>query len=244
MATHPPPDAHGIAFSDNSPMGLQCPQAKHKPVPLAPSPPQECEICGRRRCTSESRQQTKAAGRPIRCGQFPPKNGKTCRYHGTGKGSSAAAAAEERTRQQEAEAALSRLLVAPGAELRPVTDPVASLQRLSGVLEAATARVGGEVTLDELDGPKARFLTVLVRELRQALADMARLGIEERMARLAEQEADLLEGGLRWWLAAMGMADDPRGGLLLGVMVGALGEGRVPTEQEALAALEPGRGAA
>lgn len=162
--------------------------------------------------------------------------------HGSGT-KAARAKAEKDAQEAAAAAAVKRLLVDPAAPVVAVTDPVASLQRLSGVLEAATQRVGGEVSLDDLDGPKARYLTVLVRELRQALADMARLGIEERMARLAEQEADLLEGGLRWWLNELGMAEDGRALVLLGVMVGALGEGRVPTEQEARAALEPGQGA-
>lgn len=57
--------------------------------------------------------------------------------------------------------------------------------------------------------------------------------IDERKARLAERDGQLLASGLQWWLRQVGLDQDPRARSLLGLMLRELGAGRVPEDDVA-----------
>lgn len=95
----------------------------------------------------------------------------------------------------------------------------------------AAAEVGVYAT-----GEAARGLVVLEAAERDRVVRFAKvahdMGIAEAQIRLAEQQGQLLAGGLSWWLERRGLANDPAARADLAVMLRALGEGRVPIAGE------------
>lgn len=103
----------------------------------------------------------------------------------------------------------------------PVTDPVASLQKLAGKLESMADVLGGRVNdlkstwnvtdsgSEQTRAEVALFERVLAR-LHSILTDMARLGIEDRSVRLEEARLNLVVTVIQAVL----------GGMLAGVTVG------------------------
>lgn len=155
-----------------------------------------------RRCTAKSKQSGE------RCKRAAIVGGTVCAMHG-GKSPVVAAAAERRVVEQQARRVLGAVWDPDAA---PVTDPIAALRALSGRLEHAADVLGGMLGGDQepcgacgradvdLDSPPAVAWTRVLRELRQALEGMARLGIEERQIQLEQERAQLVVGA---FLAAL-----------------------------------------
>jgi hypothetical protein len=142
-----------------------------------------CPRCGRPRCTAA------AKTRPgERCRKNPHPGASICTNHGLTQAGRAAAA--ERQAEAEAGRVLKKLL--SDVQVEPVTDPIPALQRLAGRLQHVTEQIGQMLDEGDLDGPRERAWIRAVRELRQALDGMARLGIEEREIRLREGQAQFV----------------------------------------------------
>lgn len=127
-----------------------------------------------------------------------------CRMHG-GSSPQARAAAARRKAEAEATAALE---VIWNPDAAPVTDPVSALQSLAGKLQHAVDVLGAHVDAGGLDGPTALAWTKVMRELRQALESMERLGLHERQVRVSEQTGQLLAGVVRAVLERLQLNDD------------------------------------
>lgn len=157
--------------------------------------PMTCDRCGEPHalCSAHNR-----AGRP--CGQKPMVGQRVCRMHG-GKAPQSQAAAEKRVVEAQARRVLGAVWDPDAA---PVTDPIAALRSLSGRLEHAADVLGSMLGGDgeacehcgradvDLDSPPAVAWTRVLRELRQSLEGMARLGIEERQIQLEQERAQLV----------------------------------------------------
>jgi hypothetical protein len=89
----------------------------------------------------------------------------------------------------------------------PVTDPVAALQSLAGKLQHAVDVLGAHVDAGGLDGPSALAWTKVMRELRQALESMERLGLHERQIRVSEQTGALVASVIRSVLERLELTD-------------------------------------
>lgn len=168
-----------------------------------------------RQCTA------KAKGSGVRCRAFAIVGGTVCRSHGGGS-PAVRRAAELRKAQAQADAMLKMLWDQDAA---PVTNPIASLQRLAGRLEHAVEVLGGRLEGADLDGPTGLAWTRVVRELRLSLDGMARLNLEERMTLFHERQAqfvvnafvaaidylrpaaDLRSGAVGLFLEGLGVAD-------------------------------------
>src|SRR5688572_12445417 len=130
-----------------------------------------CERCGEphARCSAHTR-----AGRP--CLQPPMSGQRVCRMHG-GKSPGAIERAAERQAEEKAGKVLAKVWDRDAA---PVVDAVAAMQQLAGRLAHAVDVLGDRVEHDDLDGPTALAWQRVVRELRQLLEAMERLGIAQR----------------------------------------------------------------
>jgi hypothetical protein len=141
----------------------------------------------------------------VRCRRDAIVGGTVCPMHG-GSSPQVKAAAERRVADAAAQVVVRRFLDNPDAP--PVADPVGSLLRLTGRLEAALDWAGGRV--NELGdavryegrGPGAgeqqrgelTLWVTLVKELRGALVDINRLGLEEKRVAIAGAEVVLIGG--------------------------------------------------
>lgn len=175
-----------------------------------------CVRCGlthlARRCTAHARDDDGAL-RP--CTRWPVRGLNVCPAHG-GRARQSKAKAVQNLSEKAATLAIRRVLHNPDA--RPVTDPVAALQRLTGQLRDAVESIGervnelesvryegaGAAGSEQLRGEVAVW-TGLMRELRGALTDLARLGLEERQVRVDEATAARLNEGVDWLLRALGV---------------------------------------
>lgn len=125
-----------------------------------------------------------------------------------GGGSPQAKAAVERRRQEAEATALREVLWDPDASA--VRDPVEALASLAGKTEHAVDVLGAMVTAGELEGPASVALSRMIRELRQMLEALDRLGLEERRVRLAEQTGAQLAGVVRAVLDRLALSDEQR----------------------------------
>lgn len=146
-----------------------------------------------RRCTATSKQSHE------RCKRYAIPGGTVCVMHG-GATPAVRAAAEQRLADAEAEKAVRKLWV--GLEnAAPVTDPVASLQRLAGALEEMANVLGNRVNemtsieagqdLAQVRG-HAAALDKVTGHLRGLLADMVRLGIAQQRLQLERDQARMV----------------------------------------------------
>jgi hypothetical protein len=166
------------------------------------------------RCTAT------AKGTGERCKRRPIPGGTVCVKHGGGA-PAVRAAAERRQLEAAAGAVLSKLVWDPAAA--PVTDNVSEMQRLAGSMRQAVDVLGGRLEdgtpceecgrgagadLDSVTG--TAWLRVL-RELRQLLADMQRLGIAERAVELEADRVRLIALALGRVFDALGLDVEQRG---------------------------------
>lgn len=165
------------------------------------SRPMQCPRCGEAHagCSAHKR-----SGKP--CGNDPMKGQRVCRMHG-GMTPVALAAAEERLVQARAIAAIESIWQ-PDAE--PVTDAVAALQQLAGRLQHAANVLGARVDVAGLDGTNATAWLRVLRELRQALESMERLGLQQRHMELEQERANVVVAAFLAALDVAGLAPGVR----------------------------------
>lgn len=114
--------------------------------------------------------------------------------------------------------AISRVLKEPAEDVRDL-----ELDRLDRLLMGVWAKASrGEL------GAVDRALRIGERRARLLGLDFAD-GMLERQVRIAEQQGELLAGGLTWLLAELGLAADEAARLAVGRMLDALAEGKKPT---------------
>ncbi|MFF7840413.1 HGGxSTG domain-containing protein [Streptomyces ossamyceticus] len=164
-------------------------------------PPEDDASMGRRRCTAR-----RTDGNP--CGNRPLKGQSVCKFHG-GAAPQSKAAAVRRQVEAEARQVLAELGVSP------VGDPLEALLKLAGQVIAwqeATAALVNQ--LDSIryqagSGEQLRAEIVLYERAMdraiQVLSAIARLGIDERLVRVTERQADALIGALNAALVAAGV---------------------------------------
>lgn len=159
-----------------------------------------------RRCTAT------AKGSGQRCKRAAIPGGTVCAKHG-GSAPQVRAKAQERQLEQAAGELLAKIIWNPDAA--PVTDNVGEMRRLAGAMKQAVdvlgARLNGEVCehcgrgADPLDGPTGRAWVNVLRELRQLLEGMERLGLAERQVELQQDQAQLVTGA---FLGALSVVAD------------------------------------
>lgn len=129
------------------------------------------------------------------CGNWPIKGGTVCGYHG-GKAPQVKAKARERVAEEQARAQLARL------DVEPVDDPLSELARITGQVIAWKDQIAAKV--NELTS--IRYSTETGEQLRaevgllerafdrceRFLTAMARLNIDERLAAISEQRAEVI----------------------------------------------------
>lgn len=140
-----------------------------------------------RRCRATSKRSGK------RCRRFPVPGGTVCVIHG-GAAPAVRAAAQRRKAEAEATALLGAIWDPDAA---PVTDPVEALMSLAGKLQNAVDVLGARVTVGDLDDGAAVAWVRVLRELRQALEGLERLGLEQKRVRIAESAGQQLAAVVR-----------------------------------------------
>ncbi|MDX3578664.1 HGGxSTG domain-containing protein [Streptomyces sp. FL07-04A] len=162
-----------------------------------PDPPPHARTCGARRRDGGS------------CTNPPMNGGERCRMHG-GSSPQAKAAAERRT----LEADVSRLLAE--LDVAPVGDPLAGLLKLAGQVvtwQASTAALVNSLEstryraangTEQLRAEVALYERAMDRAA-NVLGAIARLNIEERLARVSEQQAEAVIGAIEAGLVAAGV---------------------------------------
>lgn len=177
------------------------------------------------RCTATSKQSGE------RCKRRPVPGLSVCVMHG-GKAPAAQAKAAEVQLEQAADASL-RKLWSGLANAAPVTNPVASLQRLAGALEQLVDESGAKVNdLRHLAG--GEHLTQLRAEvvlferalghLRGLLVDMERLGIARIDSEIQQQQASIVVAAFRLALEQGDLLPAQRDSMVR-AFLGALGRG-------------------
>lgn len=129
------------------------------------------------------------------CGNYPIKGGTVCGYHG-GKAPQVRAKARERQAEEQAKKELARL------DVPPVDDPLSELARITGQVIAwkdAIAVKVNELTSLRYSTETGEQLRAEVGLLERAfdrcekfLTAMARLNIDERLAAISEQRAEMI----------------------------------------------------
>lgn len=128
-----------------------------------------------------------------RCKRAAIPGGTVCVKHGGA--APAVRAAAERRKADAAATALLELIWDPDAP--PVTDPIAALQKLNGKTLHALDVLGARVSTESLDGPTAVAWLRVMREGRQMLEGLQRLGLEERQLRMTEETGQMLASLVR-----------------------------------------------
>ena len=129
-----------------------------------------------------------------RCRSYAVEGMNVCRMHG---GSSPQARAAAARRKADAQATvLLGLIWDP--EAAPLSDPVTALLSLAGKLQHAVDVLGARVTVEGvLDDATGLAWVRVMRELRQALEGIERLGLQEKQVRVTEQLGQVLAGVVR-----------------------------------------------
>lgn len=149
-----------------------------------------------RRCHAKNR-------RGEQCGRLAIRGGTVCINHG-GAAPAAKRKAAERIAREKANAVLGKL------NIKPVEDPFAAMQELAGELLAlkdkfrekveALTQVRYVAETEQLRAEVAVY-SQLLRDCTAVLTSLARLGLDERMVRVREAQAEMIkkaiEGALR-----------------------------------------------
>lgn len=161
-----------------------------------------------------------------RCRKNPHPGATICTNHGLTQ--AGRAAAEQRQTAAAAETLVRKLW---DPEAAPITDAVGSLQALAGRMSHAADVLGEKLETDELDGVLATAWIRILRELRQALEGMERLGIANRAVELQQGQADLVLRAVRVGLDQVPDMSVGQRNAFLGGFLAALGRGEsVPGE--------------
>lgn len=155
------------------------------------------------RCKAHSKRQ--AGGQ---CQQHPMAGQEVCASHG-GRAPQAKAAAAVRTTEEQIRKTLGALTIVP------VVNPLAELQDLAGEakawkqvchdhMAALTAMRYGTEGGEAIRGEIVLFERALDR-CGKILVDIAKLNIDERLARVSEAQLDLTTRALAAWMAEAGM---------------------------------------
>lgn len=167
---------------------------------------------GRALCGGQLRQRDGTCTQAAGWGTSHPGVGR-CKLHGGSTSTHVAAA--QRVRAEET---VRRLVW--DSDAPPVTDPVAALQSFAGRLERAADVLGALLVVGDvcehcgrgdvaLDSAHAVAWSRVLRELRQALVEMERLGIASRGLEITEQLAGELVSAVRRILDRLEL-DEPR----------------------------------
>lgn len=151
------------------------------------------------RCTAKAKQTGE------RCKRRPIPGGRVCVMHG-GAIPAVRAAAERRRADAEATALLEEVMWNPDAA--PVTDPVEALAALAGKAQHALDVLGAQVTANGVDGAAGLAWSRTMKELRQMLEGLERLGLEDRRVRISEQTGALLASVVRTVLERIELTDE------------------------------------
>lgn len=175
---------------------------------------------GRRLCGGPLKQREGTCTQAAGWGTPHPGVGR-CKLHGGSTPSHVAAA--QRVQAEQLVQSLVWDLDAP-----PITDPVPALQSLAGRLDNAARVLGARLDDEglELDSATAVVWARILRELRQALEGMERLGIAHRQVELAQGQAELVMAGLLAVLELLGPSAGDRERAVQ-VFLGKLGRGEV-----------------
>jgi len=143
-------------------------------------------------------------GKGPACKRSPSKGAKRCRLHG-GASPQVRAKAERDAHQAKLERDIQRAL--RRFDIQPVGDPLTALQQLAGEILAWKDILSSKVELlrgnwrysteynEQIRGEVLLYERSLDRCV-QALATIAKLNIEERLAAVTERQADQLEAAL------------------------------------------------
>jgi len=147
------------------------------------------------------------------CGAWAINGGKVCVAHG-GRAPQVKAKASRVVAERKAEKLLAGI-----SDYEPVTDALGELQRLAGralrwldVLEGIVEelqRIRYTSETEQIDGRVIVFERAMDRA-GKFLADLARLGIDERMAKLNEAQARLVNEVIRGVLADLNLSAELR----------------------------------
>jgi hypothetical protein len=152
-------------------------------------------IHGKPLCGAKKHQGEGTCRRPAGWGTPHPGIGR-CKLHGGSAPSSVVAA-----QRVQATQLLEGLIW--NRDAAPVTDTVGEMQRLAGSMREAVDVLGARLDSGNMDSVEAIAWVRVLRELRQILADMERLGIASRGLDLAEQYGGEIAGVLQAVLARL-----------------------------------------
>lgn len=155
-------------------------------------------------CTGHSKRTKKP------CGNHPMRGSNVCRMHG-GATKQARAKAKERRAEEQAQKALARM------DVQPIADPLTALAELAGQAVAFKDAIAEKVNklrairfLDHKGSEQLRSeLAVFERALDRCerfVTSMVKLGLDERLVRIEEKQADLVLDAIE---AALDAADVP-----------------------------------
>lgn len=158
------------------------------------------------RCSAHSKMQ--AGGQ---CQRLPMAGQKVCATHG-GKAPQNLAAAETRRTEEKIRKTLGQLVSTP------VANPLAALQELAGEAQAWKELCAEHVaSLERMrygtEGGEAIRGEIILFEraidrLGRLLVDIAKLNIDERLAKVSELQLDLIARALGAWMAEEGMSPE------------------------------------
>lgn len=163
-----------------------------------------------RRCTATVKNGSRAGER---CPNWAMRGQQVCRRHGGGS-PQAVRAASRRIREAELTDSANRLLVQLGAE--PVDNPLTALAQLAGEVLATKAAFADRVNelseiryTDDKGAEQLRSEVALyerfVTQSTNLLTAIAKLNIDERLARITEQQAEKVMAAIDAALASAGV---------------------------------------
>jgi hypothetical protein len=112
------------------------------------------------------------------------------------------------------------------ADSEPVTDPIGALAQLAGQMRDAVGVLGPMLTAQNLDGATADAFRNLLRELRQSLEGLAKLGIAEKQVELEQARAEIVTAALDQALQLLALNPNQHSRVIGTFLVG-LGRGSV-----------------